>query len=202
MHTAWASPIEGSTALSTRFLSSVSTKKCLDDTKAWSWIIARMSTDTDTLTQKVHKYLDHCTCNEHEEKNILGLHGAVDRLLLTDHHIQLDFQKKRSENGLLLFGANYISNYLWHQRALSLLLSFLRTLPHSTHFTPSLSIFPLRWKLYCKSHWEWSEHKSEENRPPKSGPSEVIHQGEFWAIFGHFLSHFSKNSFLQSFAQW
>ena len=31
---------------------------------------------------KEHKYLDHCTCNEHEEKNTLGLHGAVDRLLL------------------------------------------------------------------------------------------------------------------------
>ena len=41
-----------------------------------------MSTDTDTPKQKVHKYLDQCTCNEHEEKNILGLHGAADRLLL------------------------------------------------------------------------------------------------------------------------
>ena len=91
------------------------------------------------------KYLDHCTCNEHEEKNFLGLHCAVDRLLLTDHHIQLDLQNKRSENGLLPFGGNYISNYLWHQRALSLLLSFLRTSPHSTHFTASLSILPLRW---------------------------------------------------------
>ena len=34
-----------------RFLSSVSIKKCLDATKAWSWIIARMSTNTNT---KVH----------------------------------------------------------------------------------------------------------------------------------------------------
>ena len=44
---------------------------------------------------KTHKYLDHCTCNEHEEKNTLGLHGAVDRLLLSVHHIQFanyDFQ--------------------------------------------------------------------------------------------------------------
>ena len=100
-----------------------------------------MSTDTDTPKQ--NKYLDHCTCNEQEEEYTLGLHGAVvDRLLLTDHHIQLDFQKKRSENGLLPFGGNYISNYLWHQRALSLLLSFLHTLPHSTHFTTFLSILP------------------------------------------------------------
>ena len=68
-----------------RFLSSVSIKKCFDATKAWYWIIARMSTNTNT---KVHKYLDHC--NEHEEKNTLGLHGAVDRLLLPVHHIQLE----------------------------------------------------------------------------------------------------------------
>ena len=68
-----------------RFLSSVSIKKCLDATKAWSWIIARMSTNTNT---KIQKYLDHC--NEHEEKNTLGLHGPVDRLLLPVHHIQLE----------------------------------------------------------------------------------------------------------------
>ena len=44
---------------------------------------------------KIHKYLDHCTCNEHEEKDTLGLHGAVDRLLLSVDHIQFanyDFQ--------------------------------------------------------------------------------------------------------------
>ena len=44
---------------------------------------------------KTHKYLDHYTCNEHEEKNTLGLHGAVDQLLLSVDHIQFanyDFQ--------------------------------------------------------------------------------------------------------------
>ena len=73
-------------------VSSVSISKCLDATKAWSWIIARMSTNTNT---KIHKYLDHCTCNEHEEKDTLGLHGAVERLLLSVDHIQFanyDFQ--------------------------------------------------------------------------------------------------------------
>ena len=39
---------------------------------------------------KIHKYLDHCTGNDHEEKNTLGLHGAVDRLLLSVHHIQYE----------------------------------------------------------------------------------------------------------------
>ena len=45
--------------------------------------------------EKIHKYLDHCTCNEHEEKDTLGLHGADDRLLLSVDHIQFanyDFQ--------------------------------------------------------------------------------------------------------------
>ena len=41
----------------------------------------------------MHKYLE-CQ-NEHKEKNVLGLHGAGDRLLLTDHLFQFannDFQ--------------------------------------------------------------------------------------------------------------
>ena len=120
-----------------------------------------MSTDTYTPKQKVYKYLDHCICNEHEEKNVLGPHGAVDQLQLTDHHIQLDSQKERSVMAYCFM--EHIC--LWHQRALSLLLPFLRTLPHSTHFIPPLSILPLRWKLNRKSHLEWSEQKSEENRP-------------------------------------
>ena len=83
-----------STVLSTSFLSSVSTKKCLDATKARSWISENQHRHKYKNTQ-IHKYLDHCTCNEHEEKNTLGLHGAVDRLLLSVHHIQYanyDFQ--------------------------------------------------------------------------------------------------------------
>ena len=76
-----------STVLSTRFLSSVSTKKCLDATKARSWISENQHRHK-YISTKIHKYLDHCTCNEHEEKNTLGLHGAVDRLLLSVHHIQ------------------------------------------------------------------------------------------------------------------
>ena len=120
----------------------VSTKKCfdLDATKAWSWIIARMSTDTNT---KIHKYLDHCTCDEHEEKKILGLHGAVDRLLLTDHHIQLDSQKKRSENGLLLYGA-YISLASKGFITTSLLSPHLTTFytfyPSSFYSSPAMEI--------------------------------------------------------------
>ena len=83
-----------STVLSTRFLSSVSTKKCLDATKARSWISENQHRHK-YISTKIHKYLDHCTCNEHEEKNNLGLHGAVDRLLLSVYHIQYanyDFQ--------------------------------------------------------------------------------------------------------------
>ena len=37
---------------------------------------------------QIQKYLDHCTCDEHEENNALGLHGAVNRFLLSVHHIQ------------------------------------------------------------------------------------------------------------------
>ena len=32
--------------------------------------------------------LDHCK-NEHEEKTVLGLHGASDQLLLPDHHFKV-----------------------------------------------------------------------------------------------------------------
>ena len=34
------------------------------------------------------KYLDHYTCNKHKEKNTPGLHGAINRFLLSVHHIQ------------------------------------------------------------------------------------------------------------------
>ena len=47
-------------------------------------VIARLST--------AHKYLDHCK-NEHDEENPRGLHGrASDRLLLPDHHFQLEYE--------------------------------------------------------------------------------------------------------------
>ena len=74
----------GSKVQSARFLSSVSTKRCLDATKARSWItwISENQQRHKYINTKIHKYLDHCTCNEHEEKNTLGLHGAVNRLLL------------------------------------------------------------------------------------------------------------------------
>ena len=52
--------------------------------KDLAWIIARMSTDTN---EQMHKYLD-CQ-NEHKEKNVLGLHGSGDQLLLTDYPSQL-----------------------------------------------------------------------------------------------------------------
>jgi len=62
-----------------------------------------------------------------------------------------------------------MANYLWHQRALSLRLSFLRTLPHSAHFTPSTCILPLQWKLN-KSHLE----KSEQNIAKIDGANKLL----------------------------
>ena len=79
-----------STVLSTRFLSSVSTKKCLDATNEWSWISGNQHRHK-YISTKIHKYLDHCTCDEHEEKKILGLHGAVGRLQLWRWHWVIKF---------------------------------------------------------------------------------------------------------------
>ena len=61
-----------------------------------------MSTDTDTPKQ--NKYLDHCICNEHEEKKILDLHSAVKMILVVYIYIKCPVEYGGGWGVQLLFG--------------------------------------------------------------------------------------------------